>query len=234
MTPAFLRIDFTSGLGLPAVEPLAAANMKATKEKIESFLALPVGWHYGAGRAPSRDAIKNAQEWLTRLSQWGLWNVDAFPGADGEIMLSAYRDDESFELVLEPDNTVSFYHEKDDRTITSLPHKGPIDVENAIIEAAGAQWSTFDFFTRGISTQGRTDLSGWRSRTLEAAALSFSTNVYYGLAYQSASTYENIIQASPGIQQYSGSLRKIDSRLEAPWNSIRPNRVTNAIIMSME
>lgn len=53
----------------------------STKQKIDSFAALPIGWHYGEGRTPLRSTIDNAHDWHLRLMRSGLIS----PSAPGKI-----------------------------------------------------------------------------------------------------------------------------------------------------
>jgi hypothetical protein len=182
----------------------AFSNLVATEQKISSFAALPSGWHYGVGSAPLKGTIQNALDWHRQLMGWGFVTTDAFPGADGAIMIAAYRDEHVFEVVLEADNTVSFYHEKNDESLASLSHATPGDVERAIETIVGDLWSTFGSYTTEILTPRRIDSTDWHLRTLTAAGQSFSMIAYSRPEHPSAPISADIIQTLPGSLLYSG------------------------------
>jgi hypothetical protein len=188
----------------------AATVFVATKEKIKSFALLPSGWHYGGGMPPPAERIKNAEAWHEKLVTYGFAATDAFPGADGEIMISAYRDNHVFELVLEADDTLSFYHEHNDATLTSLSHKGISEIEATMTRVAGELWSILGSFTNETLTLEKIGSIGWRLKTLEEVARSFNTIAFCKQRYHYAPTYENTIPQLLVSRQYSGNLKKAD------------------------
>jgi len=78
-----------------------------TDEKIRSFGRMPVGWHYGKGVPARGDIIRVAREYLWHFLMMGYQETDAFPGVDGEIMVTAYRGDYCTEITIEADGTYS-------------------------------------------------------------------------------------------------------------------------------
>lgn len=63
-----------------------------TRSKIRNFAKLPIGWHYGEG-GPIHGSVLDlglAVEALLHLH--GYPKTGAFPGIDGEIQVTGYRD----------------------------------------------------------------------------------------------------------------------------------------------
>lgn len=200
----FITLQTTEGFLAPPAGPTPPSHFLATESKLDSFAALPNGWHYGAGVTPSEATIQNAHEWHRRFAQSGFLTTDAFPGAGGEIMVTAYRDEHFLEIVVETDNTVSFYHERGDETITSLPHKLSNEVEDAIETAAGILWSTSDYSTTEILTPERIDSTAWRLRTSAVAAPSFRAIALCAPERPYAPISVNITRTSPGNPLFFG------------------------------
>jgi hypothetical protein len=62
-----------------------------TIRKINDFRFMPVGWHYGKGGPISEKTIGLALHAYESLLLVGLSRTDAFPGADGEVLVTAYH-----------------------------------------------------------------------------------------------------------------------------------------------
>jgi hypothetical protein len=82
-----------------------------TDDKIRSFANLPAGWHYGRGGAVGGDIIRIARRYLWCFLMLGFTETDAFPGAGGEIMVTAYRDGHCIQVTIEVDKTFVVTHE---------------------------------------------------------------------------------------------------------------------------
>ena len=63
-------------------------------ERIDGFGKLQPGWHFGEGIAPSERTRSEAMQ-IASLFEWHGWNVEAFPGTEGDVLVSA-RSGESF------------------------------------------------------------------------------------------------------------------------------------------
>lgn len=83
----------------------------STKARILSFQSLEDGWHYGKGRGADKQAVQDAAELHQSLVWAGFDDTNAFPGAEGEILITAYRGEETFEFERSANGTWSFYHE---------------------------------------------------------------------------------------------------------------------------
>jgi hypothetical protein len=83
----------------------------AATQKIRSFASLPIGWHFGEGRAPNLSMIASAIAWNRVMLGLGLPKTEAFPGIVGEIMVTGYSGGHYLEVLLEPSG-VSITHEE--------------------------------------------------------------------------------------------------------------------------
>ena len=65
----------------------------ATERKLYSFTQLPAGWHYGRGGPISREVLTQAELCYWQLLMHGVSRTDAFPGVDGEVLVTGYIKD---------------------------------------------------------------------------------------------------------------------------------------------
>lgn len=89
-----------------------------TEIKIQRFLHLAEGWHYGKGGPISEEMIVKAIS--THRSIVNILSPNhtmAFPGVGGEIEIIAYRNQHCFEFTLELDNTITLFHSNEDEEI---------------------------------------------------------------------------------------------------------------------
>jgi hypothetical protein len=84
--------------------------------KIYSFLKLPKGWHYGSGGPPSISIVKKALK-IAEMALLSVFDADACPGVEGEIMVSIYHKEHYLEFIIEPDQSVTFTHEINDEEV---------------------------------------------------------------------------------------------------------------------
>jgi hypothetical protein len=87
------------------------ASGPTTAEKIKSFANLPVGWHYGRGTPASKEMVRVALQRYWNLQMLGYVETDAFPGVDGEVMVTCYRGRHCLEITAEVDGTFAVAHQ---------------------------------------------------------------------------------------------------------------------------
>jgi hypothetical protein len=177
-----------------------------TEEKIRSFSMLAVGWHYGSGRTPSREMIATAVQWHRYLISLGFTVTDAFPGRNGEIMVTAYEGPYYIEILLETTSTVSFLHERDGQEVRSLDHVTPDQVSHTLRELTGKIWNTSGYSIQNISTVNAVSLRASPLRSMTMEHPSSTWGVSKGLL--SANTCGNTIPTSGANRLYSGFLTK--------------------------
>jgi hypothetical protein len=132
-----------------------------TENKILDFGRLPEGWHYGGGGPISRRIIVLALKLHEAAVELGLNDSDAFPGEHGELMVSFYHKNHSLEFIIEPDCSITFYHEINDEDVDSANN---LTIENAIaiLTKFGAwAWNVLGLFTKGTTSLRKVDLIAW-------------------------------------------------------------------------
>jgi len=97
--------------------PTAVTNGRGqnTAAKIAAFEKLPFGWHSGFGLPPETETVRLTLELEAALRAAGLSKTNAYPGLDGEILLTAYHGTLFVELTVLGDGRVTFFVEQEDR-----------------------------------------------------------------------------------------------------------------------
>ncbi len=75
--------------------------------KIASFRELLPGWNFGEGVAPTERVIELATKLNAEAAVHGFDKSDAFPGINGEILLLFVIGEESVELTIESDESIT-------------------------------------------------------------------------------------------------------------------------------
>jgi|SRR5208282_5323770 len=160
-------------------KPLAPSK---TLEKIISFQNLPTGWHFGEGGPVQLPVIQRAIKLYWSIVLQGIVRTDAFAGADGEILLTAYHGDHYFGVVIEQDGKMTFRHEFKDEELKYIEVDRLSEIEKAIGEAAGVIWrTTSDFFIQTTSSVSAIGLTSYHSSVGKPADYqSFIENAWIG------------------------------------------------------
>lgn len=82
------------------------------EKKIRNFMSYRKGWSYGEGIPFDEETIKNALLFNSILLDGGMPKTNAFPGADGSIMVAAYYSPWRWEFIVEHDKTITIVTEK--------------------------------------------------------------------------------------------------------------------------
>lgn len=85
-------------------------------EKLDTFLALESGWHFGEGVATKPEPFRNAKNLVERALMSSL-SVDVFPGIEGEVMVCMYRGADYLEFTFETNGTVTYLRELGDSEV---------------------------------------------------------------------------------------------------------------------
>jgi hypothetical protein len=180
-----------------------------TARKIDSFRYLPKGWHYGEG-GPAQEAAAASAEailWVFALSE--ISDTGAFPGAHGEVMVTAYVDSHYLEAIAEIDGSISLTYEVDDVEMFPAERMRLADAIKKIREILGGAWSTSASYTLGtlIITPSRIASRVWLSETrLGAEHLLCNAPVSMRRMSQSANMQDVTMQMWPATPQYFGYL----------------------------
>lgn len=89
----------------------------STIEKIQSFGNFTQGWSFGEGVPFAPSILLKAMQLIKTAHALGFADTDAFPGLNGEVMVTIYWGQDYWEFTIEPDETITFAYEKNDETI---------------------------------------------------------------------------------------------------------------------
>jgi len=203
------RWAYISGTGFQPLE-------LATEAKIASFSTLPTGWHYGRGGPIQTHTVSLSQRIVRIFSDFNIGKTDAFPGVDGEVMVTAYSDDDYYEIVISSADKISILRETS--RIENFS-QGDLDEKTAawhLGELLGEKCITSGYFIQNTSMLKETNLKVWHLRTMTEALPSYSENVWIQHPLPSATTFESFIQPQGAIPPSSGFFLK--------WQSQRATR----------
>lgn len=134
---------------------LVAQQPSRTLQKLESFAALPQGWHYGRGGPISAETHQLAAQIWNDLLGAGFTLTDAFPGSDGEVQLTAYHQDHFLSLMIEPGGETTLLHQfKGNDASQPLETRDTEVLAEKVKEIAGGIWTTYVCSTPKILTTG--------------------------------------------------------------------------------
>lgn len=137
-----------------------------TTSKINSFAELPAGWHFGEGMPPSPDRVKNARLLHFEFVRSGFTRTNAFPGIDGQIMVTAYRGSEYHEFSLELDGSLDYVFELGNEEQDCKENLSLEEALEIVRELANIVWLTLESSTTLILTPTRVTLKAMPSGTL--------------------------------------------------------------------
>lgn len=81
-------------------------------EKAESFASQPNEWLIPGEIPPDKNTVKTACEWICRLFQMDLDNIDIFPGSNNSIFIAPIVGDLTIELEISEDKILSLESQK--------------------------------------------------------------------------------------------------------------------------
>jgi hypothetical protein len=108
--------------------------------------------------APKALAVLSALEWREILSNAGFSDIDAFPGHNGEILVSGISGEYCFEVIVEDDITYSIAFEKKDELVFSSEKIPFAEARAKLDEATSYKWISSDGSIQLILINVRTDL----------------------------------------------------------------------------
>jgi|WetSurMetagenome_2_1015567.scaffolds.fasta_scaffold118454_2 hypothetical protein len=134
-----------------------------SEQKILSFINLPQGWHFGEGVPSSHEAAKYALS-ILYLAQTCSFQTDAIPGLNGEIQVICYNEDDRLEFTIEPDNTITFIHERDGQEISYYEGMNLRDTLIKLNEYRGRVCDLSESSIHPNISGTREDLAVWHSQ----------------------------------------------------------------------
>lgn len=128
--------------------------------KIDKYLALPVGWHYGEGVPLHQSIGQGVQDLAHYAALFGL-EADAFPLLSGGCSVAFYSNDDRMEIVIDPTakTIVSWEHGKGFNFTEEQPSvlQTLEDAKSCLLKFSGRSWFSSDFFTPFNSILARND-----------------------------------------------------------------------------
>ncbi len=89
----------------------------STVEKIESFRKFNDGWSFGEGVKFNAASLNKALQLVKTAHALSFQETDAFPGLNGEVMVTLYSGQDYWEFTIEPDESVIFVYERGQETL---------------------------------------------------------------------------------------------------------------------
>lgn len=153
--------------------PQGPALRHPTEARIRGFGDLEEGWHYGEGVPFDSAILDKAVALNSQAVGSGLPETAAFPGLNGEVMVTVCDSDHYLEFIIERSGTVTFTKEVGDR---ELGHEERLTFEEAqarLRRHGMASWRQYDSSRWGtFITGGSAVLSVSHSRTAEILLVS--------------------------------------------------------------
>lgn len=126
--------------------PFDDNSLNNTLNKIINFANLEKGWNFGNGDSFDGEIIRASIIISSQMKSCGFFQTDAFPGNNGEIMLTIYDKDKYFEFILKSKNDISYTYEVND-TIKEEENKLSLAQVLTLISEKGKKthsWNTFE------------------------------------------------------------------------------------------
>lgn len=121
------------------------------QKKITEFTKLAAGWNFGAGKEFLDRVIIQAKQADNLLVQLLAAPTDAFPGSNGEIMVTAYKDDYYLEYTLHGGDEFSVRAIKGNTVIQSASRVGQREALSNLVGVAQTIWGTSGSSTPNIT-----------------------------------------------------------------------------------
>ena len=100
--------------------------------KIRSFSDLADGWHFGEGGSIPEEVIGVALALSRYARELKFSEIDAFPGVNGEILLTIYHRNNVLELTIEPDLSINAVMEVDDMEVSDKEGLSVVEAKEQI------------------------------------------------------------------------------------------------------
>jgi len=98
---------------------MANASFLPAKEKIDGFRSLKEGWDYKKGMPFEEPVLEAALSLDHEAAQRG-FETDAFPGPEGDVLVTLYFGAHYLEFMIDADLTVDFCQEENEKEVCCL------------------------------------------------------------------------------------------------------------------
>jgi len=185
---------------------MVAAPQTLGHRKLNSFAKLKKGWNYGEGKEFSSVRINKAKQIDNILVQLLASPTDAFPGSDGQIMVTAYKGPYYLEYTLHDDNNFSMRTLKGSTVVSNVSYVNQGTALSNLAKTAEHIWGTF-----GSSTPNFTMI------TVGTSSIDSPLMVCQTAGLPSSGVTASTQQANPGVST-SASITPV-THLSSPLSS---------------
>ncbi|MGH9755072.1 MAG: hypothetical protein ACREA2_20025 [Blastocatellia bacterium] len=205
-------------------------SVEMTRKKLIEFAKLERGWHYGEGVPADPTALASAFAILENIAARGFEEVNAFPGIEGEVRVTAYAGADYYEFTTELDSSVTYVCEREDEELENV---GSLTVSEALKKLetrTPATCHSLLFVTStlpNIMTPLNEDFRASHSETLEEKEFQWSRSVVRkklaGISADTGSffTKAQAVQGLPETQSSIGRYHLISLLNANSFRSVR-------------
>jgi hypothetical protein len=180
------------------------AKESPVQVKIEGFGKLDEGWDFGYGGPAPSHVVKMALAFF-RFGERLAFEMDAFPGAAGDISVDYYVGDELVQVLVDTDLTIELTHERGiGSSYEELACYEDISIDKVLdylvhfhLKGYSGSWSSSDFFTEKSTNRGLRDSIPTLSRNSTGRYPSSKWNAYATPVRKYANTLDGIIKPLP-------------------------------------
>lgn len=126
-------------------------TINETRGKLIGFAFLPNGWHFNEGVPAKEQTLRTALILLGDLEKAGFTRTDAYPGADGSVMVSAYESSDSYDFSIRPSGAITVTHDRGDEELFYQEKMTEEEVREKIKEFGLSTCHTPDYLILGTT-----------------------------------------------------------------------------------
>jgi cytosine/adenosine deaminase-related metal-dependent hydrolase len=131
--------------------------------KLEGFVSLADGWHYGGGKVITKPVRELARRVLETLILHGFASVDVFPNEGGEVLVAAQSGNRYISVLVDHDQQLVFNFEIDKEEKVYFETCKIEDIVHAAREASDYKWRIYDSCIRQNSILLPVNSTIWHS-----------------------------------------------------------------------
>ena len=156
---------------------VSSANQEhPTLQKVKEFLEIGDGWHFGEGRPPTKEVAEIAKSFAEKAIM-AVFDTDAFPGIDGEIMVTLYHKNHYLEFTIDVNEEITYVHEIDDTELEYIEGLSVQEAENKLNDFCESVWNSSGWSTKSTMIPEKRGSIAWPLKIhLEGVFLSFLKN----------------------------------------------------------
>jgi len=166
----FADFKTTYGSTQAAVTCLLENSVEA---KIKSFAHLKRDGFWRGRSNTARNHQPCIGDGFIPNNQFGIWDIDVFPGAGGEISIVSSYNEYDIEAIVEADHTISVAHDHQKEQVAYKPNLVMERAKREINAIVGKAWTVSEYFTH--ATTILSEIGGTASHSAIWATASLSS-----------------------------------------------------------